>query len=275
MDLSKLNVGELVKFDNAGDGPAWDWFGDDAGDGGPNFNVGLVTQIIKPVPERQQYIGEAEVRGEGVDQYAIDYNDVEAFFRRYHVQMDKLENICFIYHLDGEGDWDKDIVLRSKRLYTNTDDPEEIYLMPGVTLSGSMTNMLKLSPEEIQEFKHTMQRDEKQCREVMSEAENPARALARRQCEAALEFIELVKNYSTAYNPQQGDPDTTSSSSGMSTRKKAMIGAAGLAGLGGVALGHYLSGGKKKKRKTKRKKTKRRGTKRRRTKKRKSHKKYN
>jgi hypothetical protein len=56
---------------------------------------------------------------------------------------------------------------------------------------------------------------------------------------------------------------------GMSTRKKAMIGAAGLAGLGAVALGNYLSGGKKKRRKTKRKKTKRR-----RTKRRKSYRKY-
>jgi hypothetical protein len=58
------------------------------------------------------------------------------------------------------------------------------------------------------------------------------------------------------------DDVTIKSEKRMSTRKKAMIGAAGLAGLGAVALGNYLSGGKKKKIKTKRRIKRRKSTKR-------------
>jgi hypothetical protein len=264
MDLKDLHVGDLVKFH---DGGHYMWLKTESEmeEGtGDISNVGIVTQIINPVPERDEFIGSDAP--EDLAEFEIpkqrEIKALTAEIRRDNPELDaqrKIQNICFIYHLNGEGTKDSPIAhslwsLQHSKVYN---------IVGSDKVQHGDLNVEKLSHEE---FKRFNEKYDDFFLEKMEEWVNENDTDPEGEVLDIMNFGELIDKYA---NDPLKVRDTASSSSGMSTRKKAMIGAAGLAGLGAVALGNYLSGGKKKRRKTKRKKTKRRRTKRRRTKKKK------
>jgi hypothetical protein len=266
MNLKDLYVGDLVKFN--GD-LEWEWLKTESeieAGTGDNSNVGIVTQISAPESERMMLISSDFPQDLLINADEAVRDRLPAIDR---ARADKIQNLCFIYHLTGEGTVRNPYNLESSTSYEFRDGSS--------SESDAAMDVEKLSHEEFKRFKLNltkrevrMQNDLDAARGLVEDLTVMFRNADLRQLEVSLQplkdFSQLIIKYA---NDPPGDPDTTSSSSGMSTRKKAMIGAAGLAGIGGVALGNYLTGGKKKKRKTKRKKTKRRRTKRRRTKKKK------
>jgi hypothetical protein len=285
MDLRDLKVGDLVKFDDFRDESGgwrkvrWGWLedkdkfelnqgGGSEEDNSPPSNVGIVTQIFFPDPKTKKVslnledddnlnevdiahkdqviknitteirIGEraaAGGHGAGVDlEQPLDYPP---------------QNVCIIHYLAGDGVTQQFSI---EALVVYQHGPGRRDQLPGNPIVD------KLTPKQIELYKNAMVRFKKITKDGMKGFPSAVIEGGReRTKKVASEFAYLINKYASEL----------SELSGMSTRKKAMIGAAGLAGIGGVALGNYLTGGKKKKRKTKRKKTKRRRTKRRRTKK--------